>query len=86
MLSKIDNALIAAFGQHLIEQRLKMIYKLNSNMMNNLKPLLSLPILAVLFVSFSCEEEVIAEAETPVLVETLDNYDSFMKKALLPGR
>ncbi|MEO1099439.1 MAG: hypothetical protein AAFX57_17045 [Bacteroidota bacterium] len=47
-----------------------MIYKLNSNMMNNLKPLLSLPILAILFISFSCEEEVIAEAETPVAVET----------------
>ena len=53
-----------------IEQRMKMIYKLNSNMMNNLKPLLSLPILAILFISFSCEEEVIAEAETPVAVET----------------
>lgn len=62
-LSKIDNSLIAAFGQHPIQQRLKMIYKLNSNIMNKLKPVLCLPILAILFVSFACSEDVATESD-----------------------
>lgn len=62
-LSKIDNGLIAAFGQHPIQQRLNMIYKLNSNIMNKLKPLLSLPVLAILFVSFACSEEITSESD-----------------------
>ncbi|MCE7991390.1 MAG: hypothetical protein HEP71_05395 [Roseivirga sp.] len=87
-LSKIDDSLIAGFGQHPIQQRLKMINKLNSNIMNKLKPLFAIPILAILFISFACSEapipdsdqvpeEIIAEvAELPVVVEvTTEPHD-----------
>lgn len=75
-LSKIDNSLIAGFGQHPVQQRLNMIYKLNSNIMNKLKPLLSLPILAILFVSFACSEEQIPESDmVPEEVITETPYD-----------
>lgn len=62
-LSKIDNSLIAGFGQHPIQQRLQMINKLNSNIMKKLKPLFALPVLAILFISFACSEETAAGSD-----------------------
>lgn len=62
-LSKIDSSLIAGFGQHPIQQRLQMINKLNSNIMKKLKPLFALPVLAILFISFACSEEITADSD-----------------------
>jgi bla regulator protein BlaR1 len=60
-LSKVNSSLISSFGEHPIQKRLKMIHKLNSNVMNKLKPLLALPILGVLFIAYACTD--IAEPE-----------------------
>ena len=57
-LSKVDTQLVSSFGQHPIQKRLQMINKLNSSIMNNFKPLLAIPLLAILFVGFSCSDTV----------------------------
>ena len=62
-LSKIDTALISSLKQHPIQKRLKMIYKSNSNIMNKLKPLFALPLLALLFALFSCSDTIEADID-----------------------
>ncbi|MFT7269384.1 MAG: bla regulator protein BlaR1 [Roseivirga sp.] len=65
-LSKVNSSLISSFGEHPIQKRLKMIHKLNSNVMNKLKPLLALPILGLLFIAYACTD--VAE---PILVDEI---------------
>ncbi len=62
-LSKVNTQLVSSFGQHPIQKRLEMIYKLNSNIMKKLKPLFALPILAALFIGISCSEETAPELD-----------------------
>jgi beta-lactamase regulating signal transducer with metallopeptidase domain len=65
-LARVNSSLISSFREHPIQKRLKMIHKLNSNVMNKLKPLLALPILGVLFIAYACTD--IAE---PALVDEI---------------
>ena len=60
-LAKVNSSLISSFSEHPIQKRLKMIHKLNSNIMNKLKPLFALPILGVLLIAYACTD--IAEPE-----------------------
>lgn len=57
-LSKVNSSLISNFSEHPIQKRLKMIKKLNSNVMNKLKPALAAPVLAILLIAFACTEEI----------------------------
>ncbi len=86
-LAKVNSSLISSFSEHPIQKRLKMIQKLNSNVMNKLKPLLALPILGLLFIAYACTdvvepvledelEEVLIDVEVevePYLIEYLDS-------------
>ncbi|KYG80638.1 beta-lactamase regulating signal transducer with metallopeptidase domain [Roseivirga ehrenbergii] len=86
-LAKVNSSLISSFNEHPIQKRLKMIQKLNSNVMNKLKPLLALPILGLLFIAYACTdaiepvledelEEVLIDVEVevePYLIEYLDS-------------
>ena len=86
-LAKVNSSLISSFSEHPIQKRLKMIQKLNSNVMNKLKPLLALPILGLLFIAYACTdvvepvlvdevEEVVVDLDTevmPYLIEYLDS-------------
>lgn len=86
-LAKVNSSLISSFNEHPIQKRLKMIQKLNSNIMNKLKPLLALPILGLLFIAYACTdaaepvledelEEVLIDVEVevePYLIEYLDS-------------
>ena len=60
-LSKLDTNLVSNFNEHPIQKRLKMIQKLNSNVMKKLRLLLVIPIVSVLLLTFSCDEEAIPE-------------------------
>lgn len=86
-LSKINHSLLSNFNQHPVQKRLKMIQTINSNIMNKLKPLLALPILAALFIAYACTEEIepapieIMETETEVpikvdLAPSIEVYES----------
>ncbi|KOF03523.1 hypothetical protein OB69_06490 [Roseivirga seohaensis subsp. aquiponti] len=66
-LAKVNSSLISSFSEHPIQKRLKMIQKLNSNVMNKLKPLLALPILGLLFIAYACTDVV-----EPVLEDELE--------------
>ncbi|KYG76477.1 M56 family metallopeptidase [Roseivirga echinicomitans] len=66
-LAKVNSSLISSFSEHPIQKRLKMIQKLNSNVMNKLKPLLALPILGLLFIAYACTDVV-----EPVLVDEIE--------------
>ncbi|WP_323757275.1 M56 family metallopeptidase [Roseivirga sp.] len=66
-LAKVNSSLISSFNEHPIQKRLKMIQKLNSNVMNKLKPLLALPILGLLFIAYACTDVV-----EPVLVDEIE--------------
>ena len=66
-LAKVNSSLISSFNEHPIQKRLKMIQKLNSNVMNKLKPLLALPILGLLVIAYACTD--VAE---PVLVDEIE--------------
>lgn len=57
-LSQVNSSLISNFNEHPIETRLKMIQKLNSNVMNKLKTLFAVPVLALLFIAFACTDTV----------------------------
>ncbi len=86
-LAKVNSSLISSFSEHPIQKRLKMIQKLNSNVMNRLKPLLALPILGLLFIAYACTdvvepvledelEEVVIDLDVqtePYLIEYLDS-------------
>ena len=86
-LAKVNSSLISSFSEHPIQKRLKMIQKLNSNVMNKLKPLLALPILGLLFIAYACTdaiepvledelEEVVIDLDVqtePYLIEYLDS-------------
>ncbi|KYG85053.1 hypothetical protein AWW67_17600 [Roseivirga seohaensis] len=86
-LAKVNSSLISSFNEHPIQKRLKMIQKLNSNVMNKLKPLLALPILGLLVIAYACTdvvepvledelEEVLIDVEVevePYLIEYLDS-------------
>lgn len=63
-LSQVNSSLLSNFNEHPIETRLKMIQKLNSNVMNKLKTLFAVPVLALLFIAFACTET-IDPAEVP---------------------
>lgn len=95
-LSKVNTSLISSFGQHPIQKRLNMIYKLNSNIMNKLKPLFALPLFAILFASFACSEEANPVLDTPeneksengeieLIVEELP-IDESKKREILTGK
>lgn len=68
-LSQVNSSLISNFNEHPIETRLKMIQKLNSNVMNKLKTLFAVPVLALLFVAFACTETAEPEAEELEFIE-----------------
>lgn len=57
-LSKVSSSLISNFSEHPIQKRLKMIQKLNSNIMKKLKLAFVLPVLALLVIAFACTEEI----------------------------
>ncbi len=73
-LAKVNSSLISSFSEHPIQKRLKMIQKLNSNVMNKLKPLLALPILGLLFIAYACTDviEPVLEDELEEVVIDLD--------------
>ena len=68
-LSKINPSLVANFGQHPIQKRLKMIKTINSNIMKRLKPLFALPVLGALVFALACTEEVNPETNEIVFEE-----------------
>lgn len=68
-LSQVNSSLISNFNEHPIETRLKMIQKLNSNVMNKLKTLFAVPVLALLFIAFACTDTVEPIADELELVE-----------------
>jgi len=74
-LAKVNSSLISSFSEHPIQKRLKMIQKLNSNVMNKLKPLLALPILGLLTIAYACSDvsELAQVNETEEAVADLDN-------------
>ena len=74
-LAKVNSSLISSFSEHPIQKRLKMIQKLNSNVMNKLKPLLALPILGLLTIAYACTDvgELAQVNETEEAVANLDN-------------
>ena len=61
-LSKVNTDLVSGFNEHPIQKRLKMIQKLNSNVMNKFRPLFALPVLSVLFIAFACTDEISPES------------------------
>ena len=63
-LSKVNGNLISNFSEHPIQKRLKMIQKLNSNIMKRLKPLFVLPVLGILVIGFACSQEPDADIAT----------------------
>ncbi len=67
-LSQVNSSLISNFNEHPIETRLKMIQKLNSNVMNKSKTLFALPVFALLVVAFACTDTV---EPTDAMVETI---------------
>jgi bla regulator protein blaR1 len=70
-LAKIDHRLVHAFGRMPLENRIKMIYNTNSNVMNKLKLLFVLPIVALLLFQFSCTEDGFGPEEVEVLAEEM---------------
>lgn len=68
-LSQVNSSLISNFNEHPIETRLKMIQKLNSNVMNKLKTLFAVPILALLFIAFACTDTVDPTPDELELIE-----------------
>ncbi len=68
-LSQVNSSLISNFNEHPIETRLKMIQKLNSNVMKKFKTLLALPVMALLVIAFACTETVEPESELLEIVE-----------------
>lgn len=68
-LSQVNSSLISNFNEHPIETRLKMIQKLNSNVMNKLKTLFAVPVLALLFIAFACTDTVEPIADELEIVE-----------------
>ncbi len=67
-LSQVNSSLISNFNEHPIETRLKMIQKLNSNVMNKSKTLFAVPVLALLVIAFACTDTV---DPTDAMVETI---------------
>lgn len=63
-LSKVNSSLISNFSEHPIQKRLKMIQKLNSNVMKKLKPLFVLPVMGILIIGFACSQEPDADLTT----------------------
>ncbi|MFY0591292.1 M56 family metallopeptidase [Roseivirga sp.] len=63
-LSKLNVALVSSFSEHPIEKRLKMIQKLNSNVMKKFKPLFVLPVIGLLVIGIACTPEPDAEPAT----------------------
>ncbi|MBO3700045.1 M56 family metallopeptidase [Roseivirga sp. E12] len=68
-LSQVNSSLISNFNEHPIETRLKMIQKLNSNVMKKFKTLFALPVLALLVIGFACTETAEPEAELLDIIE-----------------
>lgn len=70
-LSQVNSSLISNFNEHPIETRLKMIQKLNSNVMKKFKTLFALPVLALLVIAFACTETAEPEAELLDVIEEI---------------
>ncbi|OEK03593.1 hypothetical protein BFP97_19635 [Roseivirga sp. 4D4] len=68
-LSQVNSSLISNFNEHPIETRLKMIQKLNSNVMKKFKTLFALPVLALLVIAFACTETAEPESELLDIIE-----------------
>lgn len=89
-LSKVNGNLISNFSEHPIQKRLKMIQKINSNVMKKLKPLFVLPVLGILIIGFACSQEPDAdiaaitdpytEIEVPLNVVTEGNFEFKVKE------
>jgi len=67
-LSKFNTSLVSSFSEHPIQKRLKMIQKLNSNVMKKLKPLFVLPVIGILVIGFACSQEPDADLIEPELM------------------
>jgi len=68
-LSQVNSSLISNFNEHPIETRIKMIQKLNSNVMKKFKTLFALPVLALLVIAFACTETAEPESELLDIIE-----------------
>lgn len=81
-LSQVNSSLISNFNEHPIETRLKMIQKLNSNVMNKLKTLFAVPVLALLFIAFACTDTPEPLAEELEIVELQGDGEYEIKNSL----
>ena len=80
-LSQVNKGLVSAFNEHPVEKRLKMIQKLNSNIMNKFKTLFALPVFVILFIAFACTEEASPENAFEELEIPLDQNSNALRSS-----